>query len=658
MLVAHLQDLHLLRTADGGWVRPSDLAAVPVPDTVRHVMARRLRVLTPASRDVLAAAAVVSRDVDVGFLARVAGLAIDDAVGEVDRVVAAGLVKERDDGTVGLAHALVRQSVIDELSKTRLARLHWRVGEELERLPAEAVSVDELAAHYRAGASVGDQAVVVRTSLAALDQALAQTAFEQAAEHARATLVALDRVVGRADYRFRALLGLGQALNLLGRSAEARVPLLEAAEIAKGLGDAEGLLTTLEAYCFVLRLGERDPVHLRIVDDIVSLLPEGDSPLRARVTGWRAGLLLDAGADPTSTLAMATDALAIARRTGDAGALIWTCASITYVAAASAHAAQALRLLDAVGPPPAHMATTRFDTLAQVRLGRAQLRLRLGRRDGIEAELDELGAQARERGLGLLHNNTLLLRGALAAAEGRFAEAKHLAATARDAAGPPTLLVSLGWGAQLATTRLEQGRAAEVVSMLDTIDNLPGVAPAAVAAWRAMRAGAMAQAGDHRRAGDELTAMAADGFGQFPRDQSFPLALRHLCELCRALGRPDEARMLLPEVSAYAGQILLGFLGTSLEGGANRSVGHLLATLGQHDEADRAYTAASRLERNAGFAPFTARTGYWHALVLLERDGPGDRERADHLLADTIDTANALGMALLHEHAHSLRARL
>jgi hypothetical protein len=136
------------------------------------------------------------------------------------------------------------------------------------------------------------------------------------------------------------------------------------------------------------------------------------------------------------------------------------------------------------------------------------------------------------------------------------------------------------------------------------------------------------------------------------------MAIRYVSEVCRHLSDQARATSLLAHVTPWAGQILVGMSGLSIEGAADRAVGHLLATLGRFDDADTAYAAAAELERSAGFPPLVARTQYWHARTLLDRDAPGDRERARALLDDVIDETNPLGMALLHQQARSSREQL
>jgi hypothetical protein len=71
----------------------------------------------------------------------------------------------------------------------------------------------------------------------------------------------------------------------------------------------------------------------------------------------------------------------------------------------------------------------------------------------------------------------------------------------------------------------------------------------------------------------------------------------------------------------------------------------LLSLLGRHDEAVAALAAGLVLEESVESPPLTARTRYWLARALLERDGSGDRDRATVELGRSIATAEQLGMA-------------
>ena len=195
---------------------------------------------------------------------------------------------------------------------------------------------------------------------------------------------------------------------------------------------------------------------------------------------------------------------------------------------------------------------------------------------------------------------------------------------------------------------MDQGRVGEVIA------SLRGLGGQIRPAWRAMLAGALADAGDHEQAAAELDELTAGGSSGLPHDFTVALAVRHLPEACRQLGDVPRAEALLPVIAPWTGQLLVVTMGTSIEGASDRSIGHLQATLGRFDEAVAAYAEGARLERAAGFSSLATRTDYWHARALLDRDANGDRVRARHLLGHVVTIATELGMGRLAEQAHAL----
>ena len=185
-------------------------------------------------------------------------------------------------GQFAFAHALVRHAVLDELSGIRLARLHWGVGEALER--DDPSRRGEIAFHYAAGSDVGDAATVVRTALDAGDDALQRLAFDEAAHNFRTALAATERTAADVELRDRVLRGLGTALNAW------RTSLTQAGVAASGrLGAASGRSRT--AVHRHRRLPLCDPDRRRHQAPSpprrVARSPRY-SPLRACALGWRA----------------------------------------------------------------------------------------------------------------------------------------------------------------------------------------------------------------------------------------------------------------------------------------------------------------------------------------------------------------------------------
>ncbi|RAO60657.1 putative actinorhodin operon activatory protein [Micromonospora saelicesensis] len=210
------------------------LAAVPpgVRDVIRH----RLAQLPASTRTVLRQAAVLGRDLDPDVLGVLAGDPTT-ALDAVDRALAAGFLTEREsDGRLRFTHILVRDTLYADLSAPRRAAWHAAVAEVLrQREPVEPAA---LAYHLlRAGGPVH----------AAEASTYARVAAERAERggnpHGAARLWgqaidAYDRAGGvEPRGRVTALLGLGRALAVTGRLAEARLRRAEAITVAESTGD-------------------------------------------------------------------------------------------------------------------------------------------------------------------------------------------------------------------------------------------------------------------------------------------------------------------------------------------------------------------------------------------------------------------------------------
>ncbi len=126
-------------------------AAAAIPASVRDVVRRRVDRLAVPTRAVLRVAAVVGRDFDLAALEPVAGATTEELLDRLDDAVAAGLLTE-DAARVGrwrFAHALVRETLYEELNQVRRAHLHAAAGAALLALPDAAERADEVAHHLR-----------------------------------------------------------------------------------------------------------------------------------------------------------------------------------------------------------------------------------------------------------------------------------------------------------------------------------------------------------------------------------------------------------------------------------------------------------------------------------------------------------------------------
>ena len=205
------QLVRLIDSADGD-AAPDLVGAVPggVQDVIRH----RLSLLPPDATRLLGMAAVIGRDFEVAALGVVSALDEELILEHVEAASHARLVEESRDvvGRYRFVHALVRETLYDELSGLRRARLHRRVGEALEELGG--VAPAELAHHFWRGVPAGGADKALEYAVRAADDATARLAYEQAEDQLRRALELVARLPG-GPHRSRQELDLQTRLWLL-----------------------------------------------------------------------------------------------------------------------------------------------------------------------------------------------------------------------------------------------------------------------------------------------------------------------------------------------------------------------------------------------------------------------------------------------------------
>ncbi|GAA1162827.1 hypothetical protein GCM10009664_33670 [Kitasatospora gansuensis] len=155
------------------------VALSEVPEGVRDVLRRRLGRLPEVAVAVLLLAAGAGRESRVEVLVEAAETDEDGVLGALEAGLLAGLLVEPAPGLVRFAHALVRDTLLADLSGLRSARMHGRIAATLERLGSSDVSV--LAHHFVRAASSATAARAVRHCVRAAELAGNRYAHEAAA---------------------------------------------------------------------------------------------------------------------------------------------------------------------------------------------------------------------------------------------------------------------------------------------------------------------------------------------------------------------------------------------------------------------------------------------------------------------------------------------
>ncbi len=193
------------------------------PKSVRDAIARRLRMLSGECRRVLSLGSVFGREFGLVALERVADYTgIDTLLRVLDEALTARVIEEIPGalGRLAFGHALIRDSLYEEIPVAHRARLHRRVAEVLEELYAgnPDAHLAELAHHFTAAVPAAAAGKAIEYARRAGDQAACRLAYEEASRLFETALGIVDRVDSPDDETRRELL---LAVGDVQRRAEA-----------------------------------------------------------------------------------------------------------------------------------------------------------------------------------------------------------------------------------------------------------------------------------------------------------------------------------------------------------------------------------------------------------------------------------------------------
>lgn len=637
-----------------------------LPQGVRELIGRRLDQLSQECNRTLAVAAVIGREFTVGILQHVAELAEDSVLECLEEAEAADIVRDRLGSGEGagplplghfvFSHALIRESLYEELTSAQRIRLHRKIADALEASYGGSADahLPELAHHFFEAAAGGDVERAIDYGVRAGKQALALLAWEEGVGHFERALQAEALPAEPDDARRGELtLGLGRALWSSGKYARATQIFREVVELARRTDDSRLLARAVlgmggwPKFRFDEQPGGPADQHYALLEEALSKVDESETALRA--------LLLSQLADQASMELRKTyseRAVGLARSSGDSDALF---------------GALYARLTALLGPDDVRRRSEVAQQFLDLALAgqskeklfvahEACLRsfLVLGEMLQVDRAIESCHALAEELRLPVYRHSVARFRLARALGDGRFEEVERLNLLVRDLghhADDPGADFLFGLIKGLSGhSRGEPGEARVLLEGFADWSSLMGPVSSAASAY------VYGEVGEEEHARRAFETLADTGFAEIPRNENWLLTLGFAAQACTYLGDEKRAESLYDLLLPYRNLVVSHAHLRVYFGSVEAILAGLAATLGRRDQAFSHYEAAVESERRMGALPYLARTEYAYAQLLLdgESNSAADRSRARELLADARKTARELGLAPNTQPAQAL----
>ena len=641
-VLRHLVETGAYERRDGRWVATRSLTQFGLPEGVRDVIGRRLSLLSDDANDVLAVAAVIGAEVDIAILMAAAKPDVDvpEAVDEARR---AGVLRDIT-GTPGrhvFSHALVRQTLLGELSGGHRARAHWRIGEALSRARPE--RLDQIAYHLTEGVLTGDPGRAVDAALAAGQRALDRVVPEQAALHYERALATIQ-LTGLSDpeRRWAALMGQARAGALLLTVQPVVDACLAAIDLAEEMGWTD-------------RVGEAaiqatDGLGFSMVpyDDLLQViqrtLETAQRPVdRVRLLMGRSNVEL-ARLNIVAAREAAAEAIELARGAGawswllEAYAAHWRATSSGLPLEEERRiAAEMERVAAREDVVPARPLRPIGNYGVFMRMGAA---LRAGDRPGVEAEISRAETTFFSENRVAYHSWVALL----ALADGRLSDVDSVSRRLVDEFPPSGVAghVAQTFRAEVLTERGDP----------EGLDVLRSFRPAGRFTMLVSNYEFASLASPPDRSGriDQVLAFFEVTDPSFATATGYGLA----AEAAARHRRADWAARIEPRLRSLGGDYLCLLSAGIRMIPVGRALAQVLLVLGRLDEAVVAAEAAVAVDERFGGAALLMRSRQWLATALLERRRGNDVARGVDELTRAIAAAHQLGYVLVADECQRL----
>ncbi|HZI38747.1 MAG TPA: BTAD domain-containing putative transcriptional regulator [Acidimicrobiia bacterium] len=316
----HLAEEGRLYDEDGRFRSEVTIGELEVPESLRLVLGRRLERLGDNGRRALAAAAVVGRAFTYELLEALGELAPEpllDALEEAQRArLIAPLSDSPDEDRLLFSHELIRQTLLAELSPPRRRRLHLLVADTLERLCATTLDeqASEIAHHLTQAGPAADRRRLLGFLALAGRQAMRTADYEDALRHFEAAVAMAE--LAEPSERAELFTQRGFARRCVGRLEDALPDWQEALRLHDESGNVEDAAHMCHEASRDLFYLNRDREAMHLAERGLAVLGDRETPQRAEMLAWTG--LSGAYVSPFEPgAALIDEALALAERLGD-----------------------------------------------------------------------------------------------------------------------------------------------------------------------------------------------------------------------------------------------------------------------------------------------------------------------------------------------------
>lgn len=612
-----------------------------VPAGVQETIGRRLLRLSDRCNELLGVGAVYGRQFTAREIAAAVGEDVQPVLSVLEAAVQAGIVQSNpnDSGSYQFTHALIRQTIYEDLPTVDRLHLHARAGDALVSVHAGHLesALTRIAHHYHEAAVLGNADKAVVFALRAAESAVGMYAYEDALLHYDRVIETLEKGGLMQDERLaRAYILKGSALRLLGQADRSLEVLLEAVNRTRVLGSAELLVDVLMFLAMSSQhLALRHIVPL--LEHTLGLLPKVNSAPRAKALATLA-FAQRTLADISRITSLVDQALDMASRSCD-GTARCACYQLTVMALRGNPESLHRRLVLSREYIAVAQSTGSAGLLADAYYWQALNYFEAGQLEELETLLERYEALSTAR-FGLhqywagAHRVTLaLLRGEWTGLEDRIEQLLQIGTKMRrdDADGV--------YGAQMFALNRDLGRLHSLAPMIKKV--------AAVATPRMWPPGLMlicAETGLLAEARGIFERLVARECRAIDRDDMYSTCLIFCAETCCVLGDVGHAESLYALLRPYSGQAINHPTAVCF-GATELYLGMLACTANWPDLAREHFAQALTANRALRAWPSLARTQFRYGAFLLTRDADDERRLGLQQLREAEQLARRLEMA-------------